>query len=389
MWFLLPDTKYKMEKAELDGFQPSAEQVSNFESRIYDDHSDIGKPRILSINENKAFIDITGVLTKKPCWMSMFFGGGNTTYRDIITSLNIAEGDKSITDITLRFDSPGGHATGIYEVVDTINASSKKITALIEGTCASAAYGIASQCSKITASNRSDIIGSIGVLQQYYVDDNKVSVTSTKAPKKSPDVRTDEGKKVVQESLDALHDLFVSTIAEGRGKSVDIVNETFGQGGIFLADSARQRGMIDDVQAIQTKPLGNKKNANSKSIKSNMESKIMDINTLKAQHPETYQAVFALGEAKERDRVSAHVIMGNGSGAMDVACKAITEGTEMTATLQATYMSAQMNKKDVDNRLADDKDTAKAADGIVGDNNIDAGSEVASLLENEYGMGGA
>jgi len=58
--------------------------------------------------------------------------------------------------------------------------------------------------------------------------------------------------------------------------------------------------------------------------------------------------------------------MGEKSGAMVEAVKAVKEGTEMTATMQAVYMSAGMDKRDIDTRQGDanalDKIVAGAAD---------------------------
>ena len=92
----------------------------------------------------------------------------------------------------------------------------------------------------------------------------------------------------------------------------------------------------------------------------------MNLDELKAQHPELYAAVMKLGEAsgvtKERDRAGAHLIMGEASGDMKTAMTAVKDGTEMTATLQATYMSAGMNRKDINARGGDELN-ADAGDG--------------------------
>ena len=43
----------------------------------------------------------------------------------------------------------------------------------------------------------------------------------------------------------------------------------------------------------------------------------MDVNKLKAEHPEVYDAVFQAGTDAERDRVNAHLIMGEKCTAED------------------------------------------------------------------------
>ena len=68
---------------------------------------------------------------------------------------------------------------------------------------------------------------------------------------------------------------------------------------------------------------------------------------LQAQHPATFAAVLAMGTDQERDRVSAHLMMGEASGDMATASKAIAEGSEMTALLHATYAAAGMKNTEL------------------------------------------
>ena len=60
----------------------------------------------------------------------------------------------------------------------------------------------------------------------------------------------------------------------------------------------------------------------------------------------------------------AHLTMGEASGDMKTAISAVTAGEEMTATLQAKYMAAGMNRRDATNRQQDDGDVAGALDGV-------------------------
>ncbi len=80
------------------------------------------------------------------------------------------------------------------------------------------------------------------------------------------------------------------------------------------------------------------------------EAKKMDLNELKVTHPEAYAAARAEGVTEERDRVEAHLTMGTSSGDMKTALEAIESGEGMTAKLQAKYMSAGMNRADMNAR---------------------------------------
>ena len=100
----------------------------------------------------------------------------------------------------------------------------------------------------------------------------------------------------------------------------------------------------------------------------------MDLQTLKAQHPDVYAAAAQEGRDQERDRVNAHLTMGEASGDMKTAIGAIGDGSAMTATLQAKYLAAGMNRSDVQARQDDDAE-AGAADSA---NASDADAEAAA-----------
>ena len=114
----------------------------------------------------------------------------------------------------------------------------------------------------------------------------------------------------------------------------------------------------------------------------------MDLTQLKAQHPETFAAAVQQGTTDERDRVSAHLMMGESSGDMKTASASIKDGSGMTATLQATYMTAGMNRSDVDARQGEDVN-ANAGDNANQDDSNDGAQadDVAALIESRLGLG--
>jgi hypothetical protein len=92
----------------------------------------------------------------------------------------------------------------------------------------------------------------------------------------------------------------------------------------------------------------------------------MDLKTLKASHPDLVEALHNEGASSERDRVNAHLTMGEASGDLKTAFAAIKSGDGMTATLQATYLAAGMNRRDQNNRTADDQAVTEATAGAAG-----------------------
>lgn len=385
MWLLEASVRQAILQAQKAGVMPTVEQQANFEaSRL---SAGGASSRILSVAGSSAEVAVKGVITKAPSFLAMLFGGGNTTYPEIISALAEADSDPEIEDITLAIDSPGGHFDGLFDTLAAIQGTSKPIKAVVSNVGASAAYAIASQADEIVAANRATRVGSVGVVATFQVFENEVSITSTNAPKKRPDVTTEEGKAMVREELDAMHEIFVDAIAEGRDTSVDTVNAEFGQGATLLADEALKRGMIDAVAAPSLKVVKNTQTSTARSGGNKPEIGSMDLKQLKAQHPDVYAAAVQDGVDQERDRVSAHLIMGEKSGAMETASAAIKDGSGMTATLQATYLTAGMNRSDVGDRQDDEAGADAGDNASASDDQGDAGDAVASAVEAKLGLG--
>jgi ClpP class serine protease len=361
-WLLEHRVFVQLEQAASKATVPTAEQLAEMRAG----RRSRGEETIMQLNGRTALIPVTGVLTAAPDWLSYFFGGGNTTYQDVIEAIERAEGDPNVDDIQLAIDSPGGEIAGLFEAMAAVQNAQKPVTAVGHNLVASAAFGIASQADDFMALNRATEIGSVGVAASFFVSDRWVDVISTGAPKKRPDVTTDDGKAIVQERLDALHDLFVEAIAAGRGVSSKTVNADFGQGAVVVADKALQAGMIDSIVHDVPSASGQARKPKTESSARGdvVEDQSMDLKTLKEKHPETYAAVRAEGVAAERDRTAAHLKLGQSSGAMAVALKAIAEGAEMTAAIQADYLAAHMNRGRQDQRNADDA-SAGAVDGVA------------------------
>jgi hypothetical protein len=89
-----------------------------------------------------------------------------------------------------------------------------------------------------------------------------------------------------------------------------------------------------------------------------MEGGKMDKEKLKKEHPELYAAIYGEGKeagiAEERERVEAHLKLGEDLGAMKVAAQFIREGKlVMENKVQAEYLSAQMKNSAINARSAD------------------------------------
>lgn len=363
-WLLESNVWKRLEASIKAGVKLTDKQIETITPLAITSESD---PRILSKADDKAEILVEGVLTERFDFMAYLCGGGNTTYQDIRASLALADQDETVKEAVMVFDSPGGSVAGLFDTITAIDNFSKPIKAVVRNMAASAAYALAAATDSIEATNVSVGVGSIGIVVFAKVDEDTVAISSTKAPKKAPDVTTVAGKKVVREGLDDIHALLAQSIADSRGTTVANVNASYGKGAVLLAEQALKSGMIDKIQtkAITIKP---KKQTNARADSGRKEAK-MDINELKAEHKATYDAVIAEGIAKgvtqERDRVGAHLTYGASNGAMETAVKAVKEGTELSQTILAEYMTAGKNNSDVANVQADAAAIAAAADNAA------------------------
>lgn len=309
-------------------------------------------PRGLSIAGTTAEIRVEGVLTKKPDFFAMFFGGGNMTYAALRTALAHAAADPNVKSIVLGIDSPGGSVDGLFETLDAIaalRASSGKSLRVRAENAHSAAYAIAAVAGPIEAVSRGSSFGSVGTVASFYVDPEVVTITNSESPDKRPDVTTDEGKAVVRAYLDEVHGEIVRAIARGRDVDVKTVNETFGRGASFTAPHAHRLGMIDRVSTTPLRAVSNRGNAMSQP------------NEDARAAASTDDAAVTRGVNQERDRVLAHLTMGEQCGALSIAIEAIRSGAGMTLELQARYMTAGMNRSDRGQRQTE----SNAASAVV------------------------
>jgi ClpP class serine protease len=336
---------------------PSAEDRRDFEART-GGTGNSRVDRLLTVAGGTAEIAVTGILTKEPDFWAYYFGGGNTSYNDMIAAMAAAENDPTVEHVDFAVDSPGGAIDGLFDSIAALQAMKKPTRVIVRGMAASAAYAFAANADEFVAHNAADMLGSVGIVANFRVDDSVVAVTSTEAPNKRPDVTTVEGQAVVREELDAIHELFAQAIADGRNTTVETVNANFGSGGVLLAGEALKRGMIDAIGVTAAEPTASMGGTTEGSAS-------MTLEELKAQHPAVFAAAKAEGATEERERVEAHLTLGKASGDMDTAIEAVESGADLTAKYQAKYMAAKMNNTELTARAGDEATVAAAANNVA------------------------
>ena len=197
-------------------------------------------------------IDVSGVLLNSEARYAFI----NATSYDVITAkVKEALVDPSIEKIILKINSPGGEVTGCSELSEVIRHASKEkeSVAYITGYGCSAAYWLASSCSRIVASNTA-IVGSIGVMRTIY--DPKIEglykFRSSQSPNKNAEPSSKRGADEIQKSLDDLCEVFIEAVAEGREISVNEVIERYGKGSTFVGKEALNNGMVDQISSFNS-----------------------------------------------------------------------------------------------------------------------------------------
>lgn len=372
-WLLEPSVLRQLAAARRDASALSA-RAEEYATRVT--ARDGMPPSNLLIAGATAEIKVEGVLTKRPDFFSLLFGDGNTTYADVRAALAIAETTSTVKDIVLHIDSPGGSVDGLFETLDaiaTLRANKKKKLRVRAENAQSAAYGIAAAAGNIEAVGRGSTFGSIGTAATFFVFDSEVTLTNSDSPDKRPDLRTEEGQAVVVKYLDQLSEEFFRSIADGRGVSLDTVRREFGRGASMTAVHAKRLGMIDKI--LTTAP---------RAVPSNKGKAMSDTAEERATDRREIDAAVQRGVDQERDRVLAHLTMGESCGDISIALDAIRSGAGMTLELNARYLSAGMNRSDRQRRQTESDAAESALSGVdqtVTAGAPDLGDKVVAILK--------
>ena len=297
----------------------------------------------VKVKNNKAKIKIVGVLTATPDRFLRYFDVPNTAYSEIEEEIEEAK-KKGAEEIEFLVDSGGGYIDGMYNCMSAILNCGIKTTAKVESMAASAAYMLASQCDSIVAASPISAIGSVGVAVRLSSSDNFIDVTNTDSKDKRPNVKTEEGKKVVEDELDDFYEVIAEKMAEGRKTTIENINKKYGNGRVMTARKALVAGMIDDIEEDKKQPSTEAKK--ERGIKMNKEQ-------LKAEHPELYASI--VKEAKEagkkegidqaQKRVKAHLELAEASGDMKRATEDILAFNAIDESVIAHHAAERIKLK--------------------------------------------
>jgi signal peptide peptidase SppA len=184
------------------------------------------------------------------------FFGLATGYEYIGQAFKRGMADPMVRGIALIIDSPGGMVAGCFDLVDEMYSErgNKPVQAMAAESAYSAAYAIFSVADKGIVS-RTGGVGSIGVVTAHVdyskaLDHEGVKVTFIYAGDHKVDGNPYEPlpadvKARIQERIDELYAIFVSSVARNRGLDEQAVRDT--EALCFTASQAVSNGLADEI----------------------------------------------------------------------------------------------------------------------------------------------
>lgn len=211
---------------------------------------------VVTQGRSVAVLNVSGALVNR------FEGGicdpGPLSYEELTAAYNSAIADDRFESIVLRLETPGGMASGLFDLADRINATNaksggaKRVIACIDDYAYSAGYGIAAACDEIWIT-RTGGAGSVGVIAYHYDQsgyDAKIGLKVTPVysgehkADMSPHAPLGDGtREWLQGRMDAMRQMFAQSVADYRGMDVAAVLATEAQ--VYQGTEAIAIGFAD------------------------------------------------------------------------------------------------------------------------------------------------
>ena len=184
-------------------------------------------------------------------------GEGSAEY--ILPALRSAMQDKGAQALVLLINSPGGspvQAGLIHDEIRRLRAlHDKPVYAVVEESCASAAYYIAAGADRIYV-DKASLVGSIGVLINGFgftgtldklgVERRLLTAGENKGFLDPFSPQSDAQRAHAQRMLDQIHQQFIGVVRQGRGERLKETPETF-SGLFWNGEEAVKMGLADGL----------------------------------------------------------------------------------------------------------------------------------------------
>lgn len=188
--------------------------------------------------------------------------GTDASAENIIAAMRSALDDEGSRALVLVINSPGGspvQAGLIYDEVRRLRKlHGKPIYAVVEESCASAAYYLASAADKIFV-DKASIVGSIGVLMDGFgftglmdklgVERRLMTAGENKGFMDPFSPQTAKQRTHAQAMLDQIHEQFITAVRQGRGERLKETPDMF-SGLFWTGEQAVEMGLADGLSSL-------------------------------------------------------------------------------------------------------------------------------------------
>ena len=188
--------------------------------------------------------------------------GAEASAEFVVAAMRSALEDEGSQALVLLINSPGGSPVqaGIIndEIVRLKAKHNKPIYAVVEETCASAAYYIAAAADDIYV-DKASIVGSIGVLMDGFgftgtmeklgVERRLLTAGENKGFLDPFSPQTETQRAYAQTMLNQIHQQFISVVKAGRGDRLKTTADTF-SGLFWTGQQAVEMGLADQMGSL-------------------------------------------------------------------------------------------------------------------------------------------
>jgi signal peptide peptidase SppA len=212
------------------------------------------------VTKSVGVLPVVGVISQRMDLLSEFSGGVST--ERLGQEFDAMMADNSVDSIVLDIDSPGGNYYGTPELAEKIYAArgTKPIIAQVNSMAGSAAFWLAAACDEIAVTPSGDL-GSHGVMAVHYdasaaneaegIKPTYIYSGKYKVEGNSDEPLSDEARDEIQRRVNEAGEVFTKALGKYRAVAPSVVREQFGQGRMFGAKEAIDRGMADRIGTIE------------------------------------------------------------------------------------------------------------------------------------------
>ncbi len=213
----------------------------------------------LGVQQSGAPADISAPHTALVSIQGEIASGNEASAEVVVASVRAAFEDHGSKAVVLLINSPGGSPVQAGIINDEIHRlkaiHNKPVYAVVEETCASAAYYIAVAADEIFV-DKASVVGSIGVLMDGFgftglmdklgVERRLLTAGEHKGFLDPFSPQTDKQRAFAQALLDQIHQQFIGVVKEGRGKRLKETPDMF-TGLFWTGQQAIDLGLADKL----------------------------------------------------------------------------------------------------------------------------------------------